>query len=264
MNGPFKFGEIRPIQYFLGVGVIIGLLFSMIADGDETVSAIFPQVLQWQLQVLIPLFILIALHTLLHKYPKFDALNPWLKLFISGVVGALIFTPMAMWIDGIYGESTKIKLGSAYIHEFSSVAPPIICSWVAMNAPWLLGFQLVRNYQEVVENDTAQVQTTQLAQPEFYQLLPFELRGDLVYLKAELHYLKVVTSKGSSLILFNLKDAIEQISQTVGISTHRSYWVAKNAIKEFVKQGRQGKVICTTGDEIPVSRSQLQAVSHFL
>jgi len=101
MNGPFKIGEIRPIQYFLAIGVIIGLLFSMVSDGDDSISAILPQIIQWQLQVLIPLFILIFVHTQLHKITRFDNLNPWLKLVLSGFIGALLFSPLALFLDSV-------------------------------------------------------------------------------------------------------------------------------------------------------------------
>lgn len=259
MNGPFKIGEIRPIEYFLAIGVIIGLLFSMIADGDESVSAIIPQIIQWQLQVLIPLFILIAVHSLLHKIDRFDNLNPWLKLSISGLIGALLFSPLAIWIDWMYGEVNPSALSSGLLHEFISVAPPVILCWIAINAPWLLGFQLVRKNVALKIESTSQASQISHKEPSFYELLPENIRGELIYLKAELHYLKVVTTAGSALILYNLKDAISQL-RIDGIKTHRSYWVASKYLGRVEKIGRQGQVHTITKDIIPISRNQLSMV----
>lgn len=267
MNGPFKIGAVRPIQYFFAIGVVIGLLFSMISDGDESVSSIIPQIIQWQLQVLIPLFILIGVHTFMHKSLSFDNLNPWLKLTISGFIGALIFSPLALWIDTIYGEAVANKFGSNLLHEFISVAPPVILSWIAINAPWLMGFQLTRESKPVSKPNTS-IESNKIDnnrdEPDFYKLLPENIRGELVYLKSELHYLKVVTSNGSGLILFNLKDAITQINPTKGFKTHRSFWVAKQYIKHFRKTGRQGLLTTIQGDEIPVSRNQISTVQNAL
>jgi len=136
-------------------------------------------------------------------------------------------------------------------------------SWIAINAPWLLGFQLTRsekNYE--VESGDSPTFTQQGPNPEFYNLLPENIQGELIYLKAELHYLKVVTVNGSALILFNLKDAILQLNKIQGFKTHRSFWVAKSHIKNFSKTGRQGKLQTSNDEEIPVSRNRLKLIQN--
>ena len=59
---------------------------------------------------------------------------------------------------------------------------------------------------EVVESDTVHSEG-----PAFLDLLPKEVRGAVISLQAELHYITVVTVHGRALILYNLKDAIEEL-----------------------------------------------------
>ena len=76
-------------------------------------------------------------------------------------------------------------------------------------------------------------------------------------LKSELHYLQVVTDRGSALILYNLGDAIDELPPDAGTLVHRSYWVAWNAIEDFVRRGRQGELRLRDGSRAPVSRNRV-------
>ncbi len=90
----------------------------------------------------------------------------------------------------------------------------------------------------------------------FRARLPAKYReAEILALSAEDHYLRVHTSEGEALILMRLYDAIRELDGIEGSQTHRSWWVAKNAIKEVVRSG--GKVTLTIAGRlhIPVSRS---------
>jgi len=45
-------------------------------------------------------------------------------------------------------------------------------------------------------------------------------------LTAEDHYLRVITDKGSALILMKFEDALAALNGYPGIQTHRSWWLA--------------------------------------
>ena len=93
-------------------------------------------------------------------------------------------------------------------------------------------------------------------------LLPEDKKGRLILLKSELHYLQVVTENGSCLILYNLGDAIEQLPRELGVSVHRSYWVARHAVQQRVRHGRQGELHLHSGHRVPISRNRLQSVAQ--
>jgi DNA-binding LytR/AlgR family response regulator len=95
----------------------------------------------------------------------------------------------------------------------------------------------------------------------FRQRLPFKFRhADIYALSAEDHYLRVHTSAGQTLILMRLYDAIRELDGIEGSQTHRSWWVAKDAIDDVIKDN--GRVTFRLKGEVsaPVSRSFQKAL----
>jgi DNA-binding LytR/AlgR family response regulator len=92
--------------------------------------------------------------------------------------------------------------------------------------------------------------------PRFLERLPLKLRGaDLYAVQAEDHYLRLHTSRGSDLILMRLSDAIAELEGLEGARTHRSWWVARDAVVD-ARRGDGRAVLRLKGDiEAPVSRS---------
>jgi DNA-binding LytR/AlgR family response regulator len=75
----------------------------------------------------------------------------------------------------------------------------------------------------------------------------------------------VVTSKGETLVLHNLKDAITQLpSEYSGIQTHRSYWAASKHIESMKEKNGQTSLVLSIGKTIPVSRRKLAEVKALL
>ncbi len=77
----------------------------------------------------------------------------------------------------------------------------------------------------------------------------------LIALKSEGHYLKVLTDRGSQLILMRLKDAIAETSPVEGMQVHRSWWIARQDGIE--RRSAEGRLELKLDDEnwVPVSRS---------
>jgi len=97
--------------------------------------------------------------------------------------------------------------------------------------------------------------------PRFLDRLPPRLRGArLIAVEAEDHYLRLHTDRGSDLILMRLADALRELEGLEGAQTHRSWWVAKDAVRG-VKRG-DGRALLTLdgGLEAPVSRRHARAL----
>jgi len=90
-------------------------------------------------------------------------------------------------------------------------------------------------------------------EPAFMARVRPGIRGRLIALKAELHYLRVVTEFGEDLIHCRFSDAIEQAGE-LGLQVHRSWWVAHDAIAER-RGGDAPRLILRNGLTVPVSRS---------
>ena len=70
--------------------------------------------------------------------------------------------------------------------------------------------------------------------------------------KAQDHYLRLHTSRGSDLILMRLVDALDELEGLAGARTHRSWWVARES----------GRIILQLEDGVqaPVSRTYLPSL----
>lgn len=279
MNSRLSFWSIDARLYFLIATLFLTLIFaSLNPEGSENVSGIALLGL-WFLQTAIPMALLVICHMALSLIPRFDRLGPWKKVTISGLLGALLFSPMALAIDILFGNepvATLFDAGdfmTAWLDELFGVAPPIILVWLALNTPQILRI----NFDHKSEISEDQVQGKGLqggevprpsssdnATPGFMNLLPKSLGQQLVYIQAELHYIRVVTLEGEALILYNLKDAIADLSPELGIQTHRSYWIAQDQIKSLKRHNSHFSVEVTTGQWIPVSRRRARTVQALL
>jgi len=90
---------------------------------------------------------------------------------------------------------------------------------------------------------------------------PIELCGAEVHaVQAEDHYLRLHTSKGSDLILMRLSDAIAELEGVEGAQTHRSWWVAKAAVRGARRTDGRAILLLPDGIEAPVSRNYARAL----
>lgn len=93
----------------------------------------------------------------------------------------------------------------------------------------------------------------------FMERLPAKLKGAEIYaVSSEDHYLRLHTSKGSDLILMRLSDAIGELEGLEGAQTHRSWWVAKNAVESSRRDGDKMVLTLKGGAEAPVSRPNIK------
>ncbi len=84
------------------------------------------------------------------------------------------------------------------------------------------------------------------------------LLGDVLALQMEDHYVRVHREGGSELLLMPLGRAIERV-QSSGLRTHRSWWVARHAVRAVEGDARSMRLRLSNGLVAPVARS---AVTH--
>jgi DNA-binding LytR/AlgR family response regulator len=102
---------------------------------------------------------------------------------------------------------------------------------------------------------------------KFLERLPAKLKGAKLYaVEAEDHYLRLHTSLGQDLILMRLSDAISELEGLEGAQTHRSWWVAKDAVQDVERADGRATLTLRDGAEVPVSRGfarELRAAGWF-
>jgi DNA-binding LytR/AlgR family response regulator len=124
--------------------------------------------------------------------------------------------------------------------------------------------QPVKTIPQDVSTDEANDKTSQ-SENAFITKFTKLIGTDIIYMMSELHYVRVVTSKGETLVLHNLKDAIEELTAKYsGIQTHRSYWAATKHIESIKEKNGHSSLVLSMGKIIPVSRRKLGEVKAFL
>jgi hypothetical protein len=90
--------------------------------------------------------------------------------------------------------------------------------------------------------------------PAFLERVPAGVAlPDVIAVKAEQHYIKIVTAARNYLVLHRFSDALCELPSNDGLQIHRSWWVRRSAIQRVRQSSRKMSVILQTGEEIPVS-----------
>ncbi|WP_171037257.1 LytTR family DNA-binding domain-containing protein [Pseudoalteromonas phenolica] len=291
MNGQFPIGTISPWRYFASIGFFLACLLSI--SDDDNVLPYWLNFVVWQVQVFSCLSFFIATHNLMKGVLARQ--NDLIKLTINSVIAVTVYVPFSLLRDVYIEQETAYTL-YALFEEWQNMAPVALISWVAINLPWLSGFQIKRtenttpssketlqtfdsiankNKNVTIEpvsinsesaEPTVEPQDNSATQPEndFLKIAKIDNIDSLICLKAELHYLKVVTEQEQHLILYNLKDAIEALSD-IGPKlgegqTHRSYWVNPNHAEKLLRKNREGELVLSNQDKVPVSRTNMKKV----
>lgn len=91
--------------------------------------------------------------------------------------------------------------------------------------------------------------------------LPPKLKGAAIRaVQAEDHYLRIHTDRGSDLILMRMSDALDELEGLEGAQTHRSWWVAKGAVRDVARGDGRATLTLDGGISAPVSRRYARAL----
>ena len=91
----------------------------------------------------------------------------------------------------------------------------------------------------------------------FFDRLPAALGTELIALEMEDHYVRAHTALGSELILLRMRDAVAELDGLDGAQVHRSWWVARGAVEDVKREGRNIRLVLANDIEAPVARSNV-------
>jgi hypothetical protein len=92
--------------------------------------------------------------------------------------------------------------------------------------------------------------------------LPLRLGRDIVFLEAQEHYLRVVTSRGEHLLLQGFSHAVTEMEKNSfdGVQIHRSIWVAWRHIENIESRSGAMAVVLSTGITLQIGRRRAKTV----
>jgi len=171
-------------------------------------------------------------------------------LLMAGLT-ALVMTPPATL--AVYAITRWLFGWNSLYGSALEYAGPVLLVSLAMNYVNALAGRRPAHTHAVAGPDAPPVR--------FLERLPAKLRGAEIHaVEAEDHYLRLHTSKGSDLILMRLSDAIAELEGLEGAQTHRSWWVARQAVQGARRLEGRAVLELPGGVEAPVSRGYARAL----
>jgi len=165
--------------------------------------------------------------------PLEEALTSYFYVFVIGGGVTLLFNAIA---TRKAGANANAGVGSATPPPAFAEAPVVEASAASDIAP-----------------------SSEPANPLLDQL-PASLGSDIIALEMEDHYVRVHTALGSELVLMRLRDAMAHVAEVEGLQVHRSWWVARGAVEDVVREGRNVRLVLPSELEAPVSRAQVSVL----
>lgn len=193
--------------------------------------------------------------------PKFIKIH-WVRVAISSSVASIImtfFVPFSAWL--FFNQPVY------YGYQFFDVLPKVFVIGGILTLISLIKDYIYKQNQTLSETEQKIAEHQQQSHldnsvqiEQFMALLPLDKRGTLYCLEMSDHYLKVYTDKGHHLLLMRFKDALVRLNQYPGFQTHRSWWVATNAIIKVNKKGRKLSLQLVNELEVPISRTYADTI----
>ena len=175
--------------------------------------------------------------------------RPWMHIL---ALTALIAVPMSLFVwaaTGLFFDGALYPL--SYLPLFVLPVVTVTAAFCALEV--FLGRSTPVQTHASAEEDAAP--------PRFLERLPPHLRAArLIAVEAEDHYLRVHTAAGSDLILMRLSDAVAELEGVEGAQTHRSWWVARDAVRGASRGDGRATLELESGLSAPVSRRYARAL----
>lgn len=93
--------------------------------------------------------------------------------------------------------------------------------------------------------------------PRLMRRLPGTFDGQIIRLNVNDHQVKVVTTEGEYCVRLRFGDAIDEMDPVEGFCTHRSHWVARQAVSGSERERGKTYLRLVNGDRVPVSKTYL-------
>ncbi len=217
----------------------------------------------------------------LSAWPVSRGWPAWRVVLLGGTLGALAFAPFALGIEALMPSAQMVDTDqdwvdqleaqgglSAYVGEFLQLYPSYITAWLLVQSTPLIDAYRPRlaplastSSPPIDETDQTvdAAQTGETAQ-ETSSSLPWPPDvGDVIAIRADLHYLHITATEGQTTILGTMA-AIDRELADRGVRVHRSFWVASAHVKRMVKSPYGWNCELSDGSRIPVSRRRVGIV----
>ncbi|MGA1463963.1 MAG: LytTR family DNA-binding domain-containing protein [Steroidobacteraceae bacterium] len=242
--------------------LLLGAIFGLIQPAGSIALGRAGALAFWVLHGVAAVPCILAGVWLLARLPV--RLSAWWFLLGSGLLAALLLSVFALGLEFLFGveEHPPIEavlqapsiLLAQWLDELGGLTPPFVLAWLLINLPQVMRLGVS---PPVDSAPTSSAPPEASADPPpavgLFHLLPPALGTDVVLLTADLHYLKVHTPRGRTMLLYSLSEAESEL-RGQGMRVHRSHWVADRHVLGLRRKGSGLVCQLSGGLEVPVSR----------
>jgi len=200
------------------------------------------------------------------KYFKLAARHQWVGVAVSSIIASLLFSFIIPLINLAF-----FNIQTDYLILVPQMIPYCLVIGGFITFVGYIKTRFSEQKQALqaqsIELDEVHGKVLQAKDEKIQGLmakLPLEKRGKLLCLEMDDHYLNVHTEKGNHLVLMRFKDALSLVEDYPGIRTHRSWWVALDAIVGEERDGRKNLLKLSNEILVPVSKTYLASVKQSL
>ena len=250
------FGARHKRSYLLAIS--IGIIMAIIAPLQTDQIALMPRIAYWQILMISGATLGLGVTELVERWGRLRNW-PWLEI---SLIGILIALPLTMIVMGTGAMFFGVQASGVLRFGYNFGVTALIS--VAVTA---LGHMINGSNRMAMLSPSPVLALADPTPPpvlnRFTERLPLPLRTlSIIALEAEDHYLRVHVSGGqSALILMRLSDAIAELPSNMGAQTHRSWWVAKDAVQKVTKTDGRAMLKLDGAIEAPVSRTFFKVLS---
>lgn len=258
--------DIDSLQMFTGVALICCLLATIMSVvgleefRDRSLVVRFPLWFFHLLPALIPI-------SFVTRYLRRYGLSSMKAAFIALIVCLPLVGSISLAVDSTVesGNLGSVSLIYLLYDEVVSVAPIAFVIWVS-TAGLLFDKALTIKTGETGKQEQAEPSEVEDVLdpldiwPASLSHVEDKYRGEIIYLSADQHYVRVSTVHGESYVRAVFSSVIKDLSSVNGWQIHRSHWVAQNHVNSLEMLDGNLHVVTDTGIRLPVSRRRKSEV----
>ena len=237
------------------IAAIVGLLLTFVGALETGELPFLPRLAYWEILMLSGAVIGLGVSESVEKWGRLRA-RPSAEMPLIAALIALPLTFMVVGTSSLFfgtrppsAQALTIMFGITFFISLVMTALNYFIHWPG----------------KVVAEPPPVTHTTEpeIISGRFADRLPLAIRSQrIIALEAEDHYLRVhLDNNQSTLILMRLSDAIAELPSGAGAQTHRSWWVAKDAVRNVTKADGRAILKLSAPLEAPVSRSFYKALN---
>lgn len=170
---------------------------------------------------------------------------------VSALVGTFVFRPVASLYCHAYASVTgyeRTRIMSPFPTSFEN-----LLAWHLDYIPFFILWTSGMMRLAFIETRPAPSQEVTIKKDGFLEILDSLENGSLIAVRAEGHYVRILSTQGEFRKLYRFAAALQALAIRNGVQTHRSYWVNPRHIVRMEGCGSKTVVVLSSGVRLPVS-----------